>query len=178
MTNDNRHRILIWVIVILAAINLATLGSIYYSRHDRPKSSSANDRSDEANQPVEQRARFFGEQLDLSNDQLAQVREFNRSFNRKARGIENELSQLRSEMITELGKANSDTLRLNQLATAMGDHHRELKLLTMELYLQMKAVCSPEQQTKLNQIFQSMLNKENQMNLPRGQGNRGRRHTR
>lgn len=178
MSNSNQHRILIWIIVILAAINLAILGSIYYSRPGRQKDGVSNDRSDEANQPVEQRARFFGEQLDLSGDQLAQVREYNRSFNRKARGIENELSQLRSEMIAELGKANSDTLRLNHLATAMGDHHRELKLLTMELYLQMKAVCSPEQQAKLNQIFQAMLNKENQLNLPRGQGNRGRRHTR
>ncbi len=176
MSNGNRQTVLIWIIVILVATNLATVGSIWYSRSSRPAKSFTNERSDTADRPIEQRAHFFGQQLNLSEDQLAQFREFNRSFNRRAHGIENELVQLRSEMITELGKESSDTIRLGQLATEMGNHHRELKQLTTELYLQMKSICSAEQQVKLNQLFQSMLNKENQLNLPRGQGNRGRRH--
>ena len=79
-----------------------------------------------------------------------------------------------SDLIKELGTPNPDSIRLNQMATEVGNNHRELKQATTIFYLNMKKICTAEQQAKLHGIFQSMLNKENQINLPRP-GNQGGR---
>jgi len=173
MNPTNKYRILIWIIVILVATNLSTIGSFYYHRISEAKTPETKQENQNAI-PGEQRTRFFRDQLNLNDEQLDQFRENNRTFNRTARGIEMNLTQLREDLITELGKQNPDSARLNQMAVEVGNNHRELKLVTTTFYLDMKRICTPDQQVKLHELFQSMLNKDNQVNLPRP-GNQGGR---
>jgi Spy/CpxP family protein refolding chaperone len=173
MNATNKHRILIWVIVILVATNLSTIGSFYYHRMSEAKTPEAK-QTDQNAIPGEQRTRFFRDQLNLNAEQLDQCRDINRTFNRTARGIEMNLAQLREDLIAELGKQNPDSVHLDQMAIEVGNNHRELKQVTTTFYLDMKKICTPEQQVKLHEIFQSMLNKDNQVNLPRP-GNQGGR---
>jgi len=173
MNAPNKYRILIWIIVILVATNLSTIGSFYYHRMTEAK--IAETKSEDQNAiPGEQRTRFFRDQLKLNDEQLDQFRDVNRTFNRTARSIEMNLAQLREDMIKELGTQTPDSVRLNQMATDVGNNHRKLKQVTTSFYLDMKKICTPEQQAKLHEIFQSMLNKDNQVNLPRP-GNQGGR---
>jgi Spy/CpxP family protein refolding chaperone len=173
MNPNTKYRILIWIIVILVATNLSTIGSFYYHRAMEAKTSEIK-QEDQKVIPGEQRARFFRDQLNLNDEQLDQFRNINRTFNRTARGIEMNLAQLREDLITELGKQNPDSVHLDQMAIEVGDNHRELKQVTTTFYLNMKKICTAEQQVKLHEIFQSMLNKDNQVNLPRP-GNQGGR---
>jgi Spy/CpxP family protein refolding chaperone len=171
MNATNKDRILIWVIVILVATNLSTIGSFYYHRISEAKETKQENQN---TIPGEQRTRFFRDQLNLNDEQIDQFRDINRAFNRTARSIETNLTQLREDMIKELGTQNPDSARLNQMATQVGNNHRELKQVTTTFYLDMKKICTAEQQAKLHEIFQSMLNKDNQVNLPRP-GNQGGR---
>jgi Spy/CpxP family protein refolding chaperone len=171
MNAINRYRILIWIIVILVATNLSTIGSFYYHRISEDKETKQENQNAI---PGEQRTRFFRDQLNLNDEQLNQFRDINRTFNRTARGIEMNLAQLREDLIKELGTENPDSARLNRMATEVGNNHRKLKQVTTTFYLDMKKICTEEQQVKLHEIFQSMLNKDNQVNLPRP-GNQGGR---
>ena len=173
MNPTNKHRTLIWIIVILVATNLSTIGSFYYHRITEMKATKVK-QDEQTNIPGEQRTRFFRDELNLDANQIDQFREINRTFNRAARNIETNLALLREELITELGTQNPDSTHLNQIATEVGNNHRELKQVTSNFYLNMKKICTAEQQTKLHEIFQSMLNKDNQVNLPRP-GNQGGR---
>jgi len=173
MNATNKYRILIWIIVILVATNLSTIGSFYYHRITESKVTEVK-QEEQTNIPGEQRTRFFRDQLNLNDEQLNQFREINRTFNRTARGIEMNLAQLREDLIKELGTQNPDSARLNQMAIEVGNNHRELKQVTTTFYLNMKKLCTAEQQAKLHEIFQSMLNKDNQVNLPQP-GNQGGR---
>ena len=173
MNLNIKHRILIWIIVILVATNLSTIGSFYYHRMNELKTTDLK-QEDQKVIPGEQRTRFFRDQLNLNADQLDQFREINRTFNRTARGIEMNLAYLREDLINELGFQNPDSTRLNQMADEIGENHRKLKQVTTAFYLNMKKICTTEQQAKLHLIFQSMLNKDNQVNLPQ-QGNQGGR---
>lgn len=173
MNPTNKYRSLIWIIVILIATNLSTIGSFYYHRMTETKRSETK-QDDQKVIPGEQRTRFFRDQLNLNAEQLGQFREINRTFNHTARGIETNLAQLREDMINELGTQNPDSTRLNQMAAEVGNNHRDLKQVTITFYLNMKKICTAEQQAKLHELFQSMLNKESQVNLPQP-GNQGGR---
>ena len=173
MNDTNKYRILIWIIVILIATNLSTIGSFYYHRITELQAATSK-QEEQTTFPGEQRTRFFRDELNLSNEQIDQFREINRSFNRTARNIETNLAQLRENLINELGTQNPDSIRLNLLAIEVGNNHRELKQVTTTFYLNMKKICTVEQQAKLHEIFQSMLNKDNLVNLPRP-GNQGGR---
>jgi Spy/CpxP family protein refolding chaperone len=76
------------------------------------------------------------------------------------------LAQLRTDLINELGAQKPDSIRLGQIAMEIGNNHRELKLVTTTFYLDMKKICTAQQQEKLHGIFQTMLNKESHVNLP------------
>ena len=173
MNATNKYRILIWIIVILVATNLSTIGSFYYHRMTELKPAKV-DQNEQTNIPGEQRTRFFRDELKLDTAQINQFREINRTFNRTARGIEMNLAQLREDMIKELGTQNPDSTQITRIAIEIGENHRELKQVTSTFYLNMKKICTEEQQAKLHEIFQSMLNKDNQVNLPRP-GNQGGR---
>ncbi len=173
MNPTNKYRSLIWIIVILVATNLSTIGSFYYHRITELKSAEVG-QNEQTNIPGEQRTRFFRDELNLDADQIDQFREINRTFNRTARDIEMNLAQLREKMINELETQNSDSVRLAEIATEIGENHRELKQVTSTFYLNMKKICTVEQQAKLYQIFQSMLNKDSRINLPQP-GNMGGR---
>jgi len=165
--------VLIWVIVILVATNLSTIGSFYYHKISEGKEKEVKT-TEQTVVPGEQRTRFFRDQLNLDDDQLNEFREINRTFNRTARDIEMSLSLLRKEIVNELGTASPDSIKLDSLATEIGKNHRELKQVTTRYYLDMKKISTPEQQARLYEIFQSMLNKENQVNLPQPGYMRGR----
>lgn len=175
MNATNKYRILIWMIVILVATNLSTIGSFYYHQMTEAKTPETK-QEEQSSVPGEQRTRFFRDQLNLNAEQLDQFREINRTFNRTARTIETNLAQLRQALIKELGTQNPDSTRLNQIAIEVGNNHRELKQVTTTFYLDMKKICTAEQQVKLHEIFQSMLNKDNQVNLPRPGNQGGRWH--
>lgn len=173
MIPNTKYRILIWIIVILVATNVSTIGSFYY--HQMPEAKTQETKQEDQKViPGEQRTRFFRDQLSLNDEQLDQFRDINRTFNRTARGIEMNLAQLREDLITELGKQNPDSVHLDQMAIEVGNSHRKLKQVTTTFYLNMKKICTAEQQIKLHEIFQSMLNKDNQVNLPQP-GNQGGR---
>lgn len=173
MNPTNKYRTYIWIIVILVATNLSTIGSFYYHRMAELKTTETKQENLNA-LPGEQRTRFFRDELKLNAEQIDQFREINRAFNRTARTIETNLAQLREDLIKELGTQNPDSIKLNQMATEVGNYHRELKQVTTTFYLDMKKICTPEQQLKLHEIFQSMLNKDNQVNLPSTGFQRGR----
>ena len=173
MNSLQKNRILIWLVIILAATNLSTIGSFYYHRISELKTAKQAD-EDQTTIPGEQRARFFGDELKLTDEQLEQFRTVNRNFNRTARSIEEKLAELRQGMIEELGRTNPDTVWLDSIATEIGENHRELKKVTTTLYLNMNHICNADQQTRLHEIFQSMLNKDSQVNLPQPGHRRGR----
>jgi Spy/CpxP family protein refolding chaperone len=174
MTIITNQRTLVWIIIILIAINLSTVGSFYY--HTIIEINTAAKIPEEANGiPADQRTPFFGEQLNLEANQIDRFREINNNYYQTARQIEMNLNLLRRELIDELGVQNPDSIRISQLNSEIGENHRKLKQLTATFYLNMKKICSKEQQAKLHNVFESMLNKEGQEALQRGRHQWGKR---
>lgn len=174
MINKNTYRILIWLIVILLTTNLSMgISFLYNKQQDKKQAELLEEINIEV--PAQQRTKFFKEELNLQPEQVNKFRDWNREFNRRGWAITHELEDLRVEMIVELGKEAPDKSRLEIISNDIGKLHSELKKVTIEYYLKMKTECNDEQQQKLNEIFMSMLKKNEDVKLPGGYG-RNRRN--
>jgi len=166
MISKNKYRILIWIVVILVAINLSMgISYFYHKKQDKKLTEHVEEAAIEM--PAQQRARFFREHLNLNRGQLEKFRELNRSFNRTAWTITHQLQTLRLEMVQELGNENPDAEKLDSISANIGLLHKQLKNETISYYLGMREVCDEEQKQKLNEIFMSMLQNNEDIKLPR-----------
>lgn len=167
MITENKYRTLIWIAVILFVMNLATIGSLIY--HTLKKGTpSASSGQTEAVAQDEQGARFFFDRLDLTTDQTGPVREAYREYNRATNHLVHELRFLRVDMVEQMTKADPDTVRLNEIYREIGSLHEALKRKTAEYYLQLRSICTTEQQLKLDAIFRDMVSDEEDVPVQRG----------
>src|SRR5690554_4662474 len=170
MVSQQKYKILIWVVVILALTNLSMGLSFLYHRQQE-KQLLADKEEQNIELPAQQRTRFFREQLNLDRQQIEQFKTLNRDFNRTAWNIKHQLSELRILMIDELKQDNLDEQKLNSISTQIGALHKKLKDETINYYLGMKEVSNIEQQEKLYEIFMSVLEENEEVQLPqRGRG--------
>ena len=165
MTKKNTYRIFIWIIAILLATNLSMgISFLYHKQQDKQIMEQMEEATIEV--PAQRRTRFFREQLNLRSDQMGTFRNLNRTFNRTAWDITHQLELLRIEMVSELGKDNPSKKKLDSISEEIGKLHTQLKKETIDYYMSMKTECDETQQKKLNEIFISMLKKNEDVKLP------------
>lgn len=165
---------MIWLVVILFATAVTMGVTFLYHKNQEPEISGQSV-EEEIEVPARRRTRFFREQLNLRPEQMETFRNLNRNYNRSAWRITNELERLRMEMVQELGSQYSNHEKLDSITGQIGHLHTQLKNLTIEYYLGMKQSSDPEQQKKLNKIFMSVLQNNEDVKLPekgRGRNNR------
>jgi hypothetical protein len=122
--------------------------------------------------PAERRTRFFREKLNLRFEQMETFRQLNRNFNQNAWQINHNLEVLRIEMVKEMGKENPDQAKLASISRQIGELHTNLKNENLAYYLAMKSECDESQHEKLNEIFMSVLQQNEDVKLPQNGRNR------
>jgi len=168
MKKMNKTRLLIWIIIVLIAVNLATIisGIIYSSKRRNAEPARTE-------VPFNQRVDFFNNQLGLTLEQNDYFMEFNREFNQEARVLTNKMNSLRYGMLKEMAASNPDELKLDEICIDIGKLHSQLKSATVDYYLKMKSICDTQQQELLNRLFESLLDPDGII-YGRGRGGLGR----
>ena len=95
----------------------------------------------------------------------------------EGRGYAPAVDEMGQQMLDEMVAENSDTLLLNMLSDSVGILHSQLKKFTYKYYLEMKNICSKDQQKQLEQIFNEMFTNDMPMGRS-GQGGQRWRHGR
>lgn len=158
MKSENKYSILVWAIVVLAVLNISTILTVLYHKYQSDKVAGLSADSKQAELDSERfSGRYFRDELNMNNAQMEKFKVINPAFRPKARFITIELAEKRREMLHEMASAGSDTSRLNELSDSIGILHSELKKITYRYYLEMKEICTPEQQVKLEKIFGEMF---------------------
>jgi Spy/CpxP family protein refolding chaperone len=159
MNYFTKRKVVIWLIVILLITNISTLGTFTYKAYIS-ESTIDIDTTSQIEIPRRRMGRFYRDHLDLNREQHFKFRDLRQNFNSRAREITRQMADKRREMLQELSASSSDTLKLNHISEEIGKLHKELKQETIDYYLNMKKLCSPEQQKKLSEIFNAMNNSE------------------
>ncbi len=156
-----RNRLLIWVVMILLATNIATVVSVMRN------SGESAEREVRGDAMADARVMFFRDHLELTEGQMADFMQLNRLFSQDARRMTTRLDILRRNMIEELAKAEPDMNRVDQITAEIGSLHYDLKQATATYYLGLKKSCNPEQQERLKEMFMVMSDPQGDLNAIR-----------
>jgi len=168
---EKRQSILILAVVALIIMNLSTLGTILYQRQSGVKKDKVTGQEGMTMQRQENfSGRYFHERLNLSPEQMNEFRKFNPGFRKEAREINERLMKLRSMMLEEMAKKESDINTLNSLSDSIGFFHSNLKKITFRYYLDLKFICTDSQEQQLEELFSETFSSD----VQRGSGNRFR----
>ena len=175
MKTLNTRNILIIVLILLIMVNISALFTIVYKNRVKQAEFSKYTEMQEKVRS-EGMNRFFRDELKLSEEQFSRFREINESNMLKSREIVRRLNELRFEMIMEIAKDNPDNKALDQIASEIGEQHYQLKQNTIGHFMELKAICTPEQQKVLHGMFIEMLDRQDNQDMNRrGMHNRGKR---
>ncbi|MDD2284928.1 MAG: hypothetical protein PHQ11_05955 [Paludibacter sp.] len=151
----SKINILYWIIALLLALNISTIGGIIYHHYKEQADETAlildvqND--------TKLTGRYFRQVLGFNNKQMDAFRKANRNFQPVANHIIFVIDSLKQEQFTELKKTTADTVKLNQLADSIGMQHAALKKVTNRFYLEIKKVCNDEQYKMLEEVFNPLF---------------------
>lgn len=172
------RKTLIWTIILLAALNLGTIGTIILRSWQWNR---AVDR--ESYIDVERRVTnrgqgpMIGIMTIMDETQTEQFSQYNHHFRNKGRAISMHLNRIRNQMMTEMTQANPDTVLLGVLSDSVGMLHSTLKKETYRYYLNLNRICRPDQKEALQQHFRQLFGSDRQeMTSMQGKGRRGGRN--
>ena len=171
----NKTKLLTWAMVLLVILNLTTIATILYHNYKESDEKETIVLGNESNDMLN--GRFFRQTIGFNNSQMMTFREANQEFQPKANGIIFQIDSLKNEMFSELKKAKSDTVRLNNLSLKTGTLHAQLKKETNRYYLKIKTVCTAQQLEKLQTTFTPLFcntacNEKGACGRGNGQGHR------
>ena len=107
--------------------------------------------------PPEGRIRYYiRKELNFTDEQIKQFSESRRKTMREQFKVKNQLKTLRRQMMIELAKEQPDRNKLNEITTEIGQAHKAIKDLTIAHFLEIKTICTTEQQKKLYRLWNRM----------------------
>jgi len=169
MISETKYKVLKWLVVLLFAINISTVLSLYI--HTRQSERSQGTPTLQGiDEQADKGVRQFRERLGLDENQVLKFRDINREYNRAANRITRDLEILRIQMVNELGLPATDSKKIREINREFGILHESLKNLTAEYYLEMKNICNEEQKQQLYLMFNDILHQDPV--VPSGQGRR------
>ena len=169
MYTERKFKILIWLVVVLALTNVSTIATIWWMR-------SGDNTSEAAFFPKKDRdghrrggkgEYWFAKRLALDDKQATQFKQHTRWFREEARLLAERMNQFREEMIVEMANEKPDTLKLNNLSVQIGNNHAQLKKLTYQYFVKLKAECKADQINELEKSFRQMMQQDGD-SRPRG----------
>lgn len=172
MKTDQKIRYLTWAVVILGVLNLSVIMSIAY--HVWAERNQMESRQEKSSGSLS--GREIIDVMDFTQEQKDQFHSMNGSFRESIRSINLTLDENRSNLFAELKKSVVDTVRCNYISAEIGNLHKALKIKTYRFYLDVKGICTPEQQLRLNEMFSPLFSEEKGSRFKHGRSPHHRFH--
>lgn len=134
------------VIVVLIVINLATLTSIWLLKpnHHRPM-------------PHDRGMSFLANELDMEGSDKQKLDAMELKHHAEKRELLERNKQLREKLFGLLKNNNSDSIKVNQFVDSILINQKQIELMTYYHFKDVKAMCSPEQQIKLEETIKEAI---------------------
>lgn len=174
MNKQTKKTLLVLLVIVLVVVNISALVTIIFSeKRDLPLNKPFDN---EISEEIESRGmyRFIKDELKLTDEQFDQFRVIHKTSMLKSRKIAVELNNKRQNMMSEIAKENPNLEKLDTIAKEIGELHYNLKLNTINHFLELKDICNEEQQESIQILFMRLLSNQNHDELRPNKPRRGR----
>ena len=177
MDKLTKKRFLILVIAVLVIINISALVTIYYNSKIQEKRIEKINLQKERIRKIGM-YRFFRDELNLSEDQFQEFKSINQFYMNNTHDIGLKLKENKLLMMSEIANKNPNIKNLDSIANEIGHLHYELKLNTINHFIELKDICNDQQQEILQKMFMQMImGKDNNRMRKEYQRGRNRNHS-
>ena len=141
------------ILAVLLVISISALGTVLYK----------NNREAKKNQEISVRERcsasgtFLKKELGLTDAQESFIENISGTCRGSSQCLKMKLYNRKAELLVELSKENSDTVILNRIATNYGATQTVVIKMTIQQYLEIKRICTPEQRIKLSVLYSELF---------------------
>jgi Spy/CpxP family protein refolding chaperone len=94
--------------------------------------------------------------LGFDNEQRQRFNELEHSYRTELAGLMHEMHEIEAEILMELSKEQPNRKALEKYAAETGIVQTGIKQLTIDHFLNIKEICSPEQAENLSSLFNEM----------------------
>jgi Spy/CpxP family protein refolding chaperone len=135
------------VIIILLLINIATLGFMWSNHFSQGA-------------PPHMRVdtfMFLTRELQLDDKQKEQYEQLRNEHHRAAEEIQHKSRELHDALFKMLHAPSADSALVNHAVNDISANQQQLELLTFYHFQKVRAICSPEQQKRFDEVIQDAL---------------------
>lgn len=154
MTMDyfNKKRWLFWGVLLLVLMNIASLATVWFQQRYHP-----GPLPPPGGPPQDRIGMFLEHELGLTAAQAAAFKNLQKEHFQKTKALHDRIRDLKHELFNELAVAAPDTQKAESLTAEIGARQQELEKNTFYHFLALKRLCTPEQQKKLEQLFDELF---------------------
>ena len=148
MNFSDKNRLTFWILIFLVLVNVTAMVTFFLtsSRVSNSDSTAAGTKPGEA----------LRSELSLSPEQDTKVNEINTAHKASSEPLILSIKEKKAELIEELSRENSDTLRINAILSELDSRQNKLQRANIKQFLELKKVCTPEQTKRLSQIYSEL----------------------
>lgn len=163
-----KNKFLVWFLILVGGLGLGYAVYTLFSRSET-ETPVIDSRADW--QPGRSFYRF-AEELGLNEKQQEEFETLEGEYRQTLAHLYNELQEVNSEIIDQLRQEDPDTVYLNELSEKTGRLHTQLKQTTINHFMALRTVCTPEQALRLSGVLQQVGPIQRGMHRGEGRGPR------
>ena len=146
MNYFSTRRVTTWTIILLILLNLATLAMLWMSHFKQPAAPLPQ-------QGARNTKQFLQHELGLTDDQARQFEELRQQHFQQSKVFVDAIQQLKRELLDEVFASTPNLETMQNIAEEIGTNQAELETLRYHHFLELKALCQPDQVKKFRALF-------------------------
>src|ERR1043165_9750366 len=155
--NKTQSRLLIIALIVMVLLNIGTLTTLWMHHPEHGDFSPHGHDWHQGPPHDHDPAEFISSQLRFTDQQKDQFQKLRDSHQHSVRKFEEENHQLRKKFFDLLKADNVNLTEADSLATAIGNHQKEIELATFRHFNSLKSICTDEQKKKFNDILDDLM---------------------
>ncbi len=145
-----KNRLIFWLLLILAVINVSALAT-YFIFREKP-AAPAEECCADGTRPCT----ILKSELGLTDAQEETVVAINRTYTDSAGPVVAAIKNTRAEILTALDETETDPVKLDRLVEQLGELQVKLQKASMIQYRELRRVCTPEQAHRLSALYRDL----------------------
>lgn len=145
MNKTTQYKVLVAAVILLAALNIATLATLWLRSHSAKKEQT----KERVYKPqTTMREPFTGgifKNLELTEEQQMLFKTEGRNYHTRTQEHRSELQEIYKLIMNEIGAENPDTTLLNQYIEDIARLHVSQQQATINHFRTIRTICTPEQ---------------------------------